>query len=174
MFYSQGSYLRNELLQDKFVCESLKFKKNGTFLDVGCHNYKSINNTYYLESELEWTGLGIDIVESHKIGWEANRKTPFICADATLLDYKELFIKHNMPEVIDYLSLDLEPPTVTLAALYKIFESGHSFNVVTFETDYYREKETRDPSRKLLKEKGFELMYGTDQDDYYVHTRILT
>ena len=159
--------------QDKFVCDTLKYKRNGTFLDVGCHDYKHISNTYYLEKELEWTGLGLEINAFFKEGWDVNRKSPFILADATTIDYQKLLTDHNMPEVIDYLSVDLEPPTVTLAALYKIFQSNFSFNVITFETDYYREKNTREPSRELLKNKGFVLVQGSLQDDYYVHSRLL-
>jgi hypothetical protein len=47
MYYSQ-----EWTAQDKFVAETLEFKKDGTFLDIGCHHYKNISNTYYLENEL--------------------------------------------------------------------------------------------------------------------------
>ena len=37
MYYSQ-----EWTAQDKFVAETLEFKKDGTFLDVGFHHYKNI------------------------------------------------------------------------------------------------------------------------------------
>jgi hypothetical protein len=171
-FYSQNTSSL-PIQQDKFVCESLKYKKDGTFLDIGCGSYQYINNTYYLEKELNWSGIGIDFDGSHKEGWDNHRKASFILADATALDYQQLLEKHNMPKIIDYLSVDLEPPTLTLKALLKVFEASFSFNIVTFETDFYREKSTRGPSRKFLEEKGYVLVLGSEQDDYYIHSRIL-
>lgn len=47
--------------QDKYVIEQIfKFKKNGTFVDIGAHDGISYSNTYYLEKELGWTGLCIE------------------------------------------------------------------------------------------------------------------
>lgn len=173
MYYSQ-----DYMGQDKWVDEQLKHKRDGTFLDVGCHHYKNINNTYYFESELNWRGIGIEINSAYANEWKQYRKSPFICHDATTIDYDKLLKEHNMPEIIDYLSLDLEPPKTTLLALKKILETNYSFNCVTFETDYYREKDTRDESREMLKERGFIWMCELSnphgpQDDYYIHKRLL-
>lgn len=171
-FYSQiTEYL--PIRQDRFVCKSLNFKKNGTFLDVGCHDYMRISNTYYLEKELNWTGIGVDIDPQFKEGWDLYRKSPFILADAATVNYQKLLSSHNMPEIIDYLTVDIEPPLLTLEALYRIFQTNYSFNIITFETDYYREKNTREPSRNLLTSKGFKLIRGSQQDDYYIHSRLL-
>jgi len=163
--------------QDKWVDQQLKNKRNGTFLDVGCHHFRNISNTFYFESELDWRGVGIDANASFEDGWKKFRKSPFICADATKIDYNKLLKENNMPKIIDYLSLDLEPPPVTLKALKKIFETDFSFNCVTFETDYYRDKTTRDESRKMFSERGYIWMCELSnpigpQDDYYVHERI--
>jgi FkbM family methyltransferase len=35
-------------------------ERDGTFLDVGAGHYREGNNTYYLETELGWTGIAID------------------------------------------------------------------------------------------------------------------
>jgi FkbM family methyltransferase len=35
-------------------------KRDGVFLDVGAHHYKRYSNTYYLETELGWSGLAIE------------------------------------------------------------------------------------------------------------------
>lgn len=170
MFYSQGV-----THQDEWVAEQIKNKRDGTFLDVGCNHYKEINNTYYFESELNWRGIGIDADCRWKQEWEQNRKSPFICADAVNLDYAALLKEHNMPEIIDYLSIDLEPPVLTLQALKKIFETNYSFNVVTFETDWYREKSTQEESRNLFKERDYIFVCERNcQDDFYIHKRLLS
>ena len=78
-----------------------------------------------------------------------------------------------MPMVIDYLSLDLEPPTLTLQALYKVFESGYTFRVVTYETDYYREQSTQEASRNFFLSKGYTLVQPGVQDDFYIHNSVL-
>ena len=39
-------HFNGQALQDKFVLNVLKNKKNGTFLDMGAHEPIHINNTY--------------------------------------------------------------------------------------------------------------------------------
>jgi len=166
MYYSQ-----EWTAQDQFVAETLNFKKDGTFLDIGCHHYKNISNTYYLENELNWRGIGIDTHCDFEADWIQNRpNSKFICADAVIMDYDALLKSNNMPLVIDYLSVDLEPPVLTFAALKKLFETDYTFKVVTFETDYYRETSTRDESRELFKQRGYMFIKELNQqDDYYIH-----
>lgn len=170
MFYSQ-----DWIAQDKFVVETLRNKKNGIFLDIGCHHYQDISNTYFLEKELNWSGIGIDIDCSYQDDWNSFRKhSLFVCGDATNLNYNELLLQQNMPKIIDYLTIDLEPPQLSLKALEKILETDYLFRVVTFETDAYRQLETRDISRKLFKEKGYTFIEERNaQDDFYVFTSLL-
>jgi hypothetical protein len=167
MYYSQ-----EWTAQDQFVAETLEFKKDGTFLDIGCHHYKSISNTYYLENELNWRGIGVDIECHFEQGWIDNRpNSKFVCGDAVTMDYDVLLKQNNMPLVIDYLSVDIEPPLLTFAALKKLFETDYVFGVVTFETDFYREQSTRDESRELFKQKGYVFIKELNsQDDYYIHS----
>jgi hypothetical protein len=167
MYYSQ-----EWTAQDQFVAETLEFKKDGTFLDIGCHHYKNISNTYYLENELNWRGIGIDIECHFEQGWIENRSnSKFVCGDAVTMDYDVLLKQNNMPLVIDYLSVDIEPPLLTFAALKKLFETDYVFGVVTFETDFYREQSTRDESRELFKQKGYVFIKELNsQDDYYIHS----
>lgn len=160
---------QSQIGQDRFVVDTLNNKRNGTFLDVGACFYKQISNTFYLEKNLGWSGIAIDIEDKYRNEWLENREnTTFICGDATQIDYKKLCDDHDMGNVIDYLSLDLEPPDVTFNALLKILESGLKFRVITFETDFYRYKDTLEPSRKILNEHGYELVVPGIQDDFYV------
>jgi hypothetical protein len=166
MYYSQ-----EWTAQDQFVAETLEFKKDGTFLDIGCHHYKNISNTYYLESELNWRGVGVELDNNFEQGWIENRpNSKFVCTDAVEADYKVLLEQNNMPKVIDYLSLDIEPPEATFKALQKLFETDYIFRVVTFEIDSYRQNFTEGASRELFKEKGYTFIKSINsQDDFYIY-----
>ena len=174
MFHSQ-------IGQDEFVLNAantyLSTQKEFTFLDIGCHHYQHINNTYFFEKEHNWRGVGIDIDPQWEQGWIDNRKNAkFIASDATTINYGEILKINNMPNVIDYLSLDLEPPPLTLKALKRLFEYDYRFNFITYETDYYRESEygaLRLPSQELFKSKGYTLVQEGRQDDYYIHSSLL-
>ena len=168
MFYSQGA-----VGQDRFVNSVFRGKTNGTFLDIGCQDWREINNTCFFEKELGWRGIGFDIEEEHKQGWIDNRpNSVFILGDATTHDYGAIAKQYGIGPHIDYLSLDLEPPDLTLKALYKLFESALTFGVVTFETDFYRPeyRYIQQESRTMFEQRGYTLVKSGPQDDFYVHS----
>tara|TARA_R100000808_G_C2154277_1_gene165153 strand:- start:7225 stop:7791 length:567 start_codon:yes stop_codon:yes gene_type:complete len=162
----------SQIQQDKWICQVLENLKNGTWVDIGCGAPIYINNTYVLENQLGWKGISLDLDKSSTDQWrEVGRDTKMVFnQDALTTDYKKLFEECNMPKVIDYLSLDLEPPQLTLQALYKIPFDDYKFKCVTYETDVYRTLETVEPSRKLFAEKGYILVQEMgSQDDFYIH-----
>lgn len=150
MSYSQGG-------QDKFILSLFDKNYEGTFVDVGCQLPNEINNTLLLEKN-GWTGISIDI-EDYSQEWKT-RKNVFICCDALLCNYKNLFSQYFMPKVIDYLSLDIEGDGLRYQALKKVIESNHEFKVITIEHDLYRgyDISERQPQRKLLREMGYFLL----------------
>ena len=164
----------SQIGQDRFVIETLKYKRDATFLDIGCAAPMRLSNTYTLEKFFNWSGIGIDIldVSEDQITWSNDRpKTKHVVADALAIDYLKLLQEANMPNTIDYLSLDLEPPSLTLECLFKIPFDQYKFNVITFETDEYREggEERVKVSRDYLKSKGYTFVGTANrQDDYYV------
>lgn len=168
----------SEIGQDKFVYEILNGKTGGTFVEIGAHDYLTSSNTYRLEKECGWRGIGIELDVGFQNGWIQNRpNSTFIHADALLLDYNEVFKSFDMPSTIDYISVDIDPSEKTLAALVQLLNTSneYKFNVITFETDYYSNQTTREPSRKLLKDAGYVLVkpgvcsWLGEQDDFYVH-----
>jgi len=48
-------------------------RKNGFFLDVGCAWPLHYSNTYYLEKELGWSGIGVDAIADHARRWRNRR-----------------------------------------------------------------------------------------------------
>ena len=174
----------SQLGQEVFVLNQTEHKKNGTFLDIGGGHPELINNTITLEKEHSWTGISLDVgppythecdkltTEEYVELWESKRDTPIVICDALKVDFTKLFEEHSLPKTIDYLSMDLDPPVVTYECLKLIPFDKYKFNVITFETDYYREKTTRGPSRELLERNGYELIStmggGLEQEDWYI------
>ena len=107
--------------------------------------------------------------ESYVDFWDSKRSTPIVVSDALETDFSLLFKEHSLPTYIDYLSIDLEPPLVTYEALKRVPFDEYKFKVITFETDFYREKSTQGPSRELLKSHGYKLVLSTrNQEDWYI------
>jgi hypothetical protein len=172
-FYSQ-------IGQDRLVLKYLKNKQNGSFVDIGCGYPKHINNTYLLETEFNWDGISIYLHmynEEDGLIWNDCRKTKLILNDALKLNYSELFKENNLPINIDYLSMDLEPPDLSLECLFKIPFDEYTFNIITFEVDKNREGDIKriEESRNFLMSKGYTLIGSicSGQDDIYLHNSLI-
>lgn len=140
----------SQAFQDMFALTVLEGKTSGTFLDIGCHDPEFHNNTYLLEKLYGWNGFGIDLNQEILTKYQNDRKAEAVCADAVNFDYSEVL---NKFDVIDYLSLDIDPPHQSLAALYKIFSYNKHIKVITFEHDaYIAGDKVRAESRAFLQE----------------------
>ena len=67
--YKQDMWLNHNIFKDK---------RNGVFVDVGAHNGITINNTYFFEKELDWTGICIEPIENIYQQLSENRKAESI------------------------------------------------------------------------------------------------
>ena len=140
--------------QDLFVLSMLNGKRDGVFLDLGCNQPIVINNTYLLESEFGWDGVAIDI-DPEFFDLFVFRKCKTLIADCTKLKWDKV-VQLLGTTSIDYLSLDLEPPAVTLECLKTIPFDRLQFSVITFEHDAYRAGDSvRNPSREILEQQGY-------------------
>ena len=166
--------------------------KNGFWVELGCQGPINSSNTHILEESLAWTGLSIDISQPHIDLWEGVRSTDhLVCGDALSLDYEQLFKEHDVPEVVDYLSVDLEPPPITFTAVQKIPFHKYKFKTITFEHDHYREEflhyNLREDSRKFFDSIGYfkvpdhiadtfskvSLFKVSFSEDWYVHPELI-
>ena len=139
--------------QDAFVLSLIDV---GTFLDIGCYYPASLNNTIKLEAN-GWTGLAIDIVDYSDM-WKS-RTTPFVCADALTYDFTAALT--DFPDVIDYLSLDVEGDGDRYKVLVNVLSSMHTFKIITIEHDRYKKghlESEATPQRELLTEMGYFLL----------------
>ena len=129
--------------QDLFIYNVLNKKNNGTYLDIGCGDCTCVfdgtnngSNTLLL-SQLGWTGIGIDIDNSHKWSWDNIRKHKMIIDDITTLNWDNL-IKENiiLQDTIDYLSFDIDDSTT--AGIRTFPFDKIRFRAITIEHDSYR------------------------------------
>lgn len=175
---------RGQARQDQFVCNVLKNKTNGFFVEVGSNHPIRINNTYLLETVLKWKGLMFEWEQSRfeELYKQHRPNSNYVFGDAQLHNYQEIFDTYKVPQNIDYLQLDIEPPRKTLnvlKALNKQVMDEHKFAVVTFEHDYCHRKKIvhRNESRKILETRGYYLVFGDIcnrkpnkvYEDWYVH-----
>jgi hypothetical protein len=154
--------------QDIFVLMCLDGKKNGTFLDLGCHHPININNTYLLETHYNWDGVSIDIDKS-MTDLFGIRKTTSLTEDCTKLDFNKILNLYDSKH-IDYLSLDLEPASITLNCLKTIPFNDIEFSVITFEHDVYRfGDDCRNKSRELLEGYGYKRICSDVSNGYNIY-----
>lgn len=133
-----------QLDQDWIILGYLNQKRNGFFVDIGCGPPCILSNSARLEMDFGWSGIAIDIrKENDHYTWQDHRpNTKLIIQDALSIDYESLFdselINNNQHNDIDFLSLDLEPPQLTMDLLYKLPWHKWKPKVIAFETDSYR------------------------------------
>lgn len=172
----------SESYQDMFVLSVVDGKREGTYLEIGsCRPFYG-NNTALLEKDYAWKGVSIDYEEQFVSMFKQERKNPCYCKDATTVNYSALLAAHDMPEVIDYLQVDCEPPGVTFEALLNIPFDKHRFRVITYEHDYYADetKSFKDKSRKYLESLGYVLVVddispddNRPYEDWWVHPELV-
>jgi hypothetical protein len=170
----------SQIRQDLFVKRILQEKNNGLFLDIGGAWPTYLNNTYLLEKNYNWTGASIELEPVYKSQWEeSGRKSKFFVQDALTADYDKIItdlLTENNKDRIDYLSVDLEPPIITLEALRKVPLSKFRFSVITFEHDMYRQDPGHNEgqlyilkeSRALLYNNDYRLVFANMQEDWWV------
>ena len=172
----------SQTYQDLFVLSMLKGKKKGTYLEIGAADPFFGSNTALLETQFEWKGTSIEILEHEVKKFAGSRKNPIVLHDATTIDYADFLTQHQYPKDIDYLQVDCEPPSVTYDILTKIPFDKHRFAVITFEHDYYADltKLYREKSREFLTEKGYVLVGSNispndncPYEDWWVHPELV-
>ena len=138
LFYKVSDY--SQAAQDIFALEL--FGKKGTYIDIGAGVPIEDNNTYMLEVENNWSGYSVEILDEYKKLWEVckERKNKIYWCDALKFNHKKAIIENNLPFNVDFLSCDIDPQKKTFLALKKLINDGVRPKLITFETDFYREK----------------------------------
>lgn len=157
--------------QDRFAHKLIG--NQGYFLDIGCGEPILHNNTYALE-KLGWDGL---LLDKSDFNCRHERSSKFFRVDVVSNAFVDILSKEIPVQVIDYISIDVDEFSVI--ALEQILSLSKLFKVITFEHDFYMVKEERRaPSRKLLKNAGYFLLFedvlglrtnGQPWEDWWIH-----
>lgn len=142
----------SQAYQDAFAIACNGWKANGTFVDLGAGDPVAGSNTFALE-ERGWSGLVADIATENEL--RAHRIRSNVYGDAFDPAVDEEIRRHS---VIDFLSLDLEPPELTLRRLASLPLGRVKFKVACVEHDLYRGNESiRAAMRGILEWHGYRM-----------------
>ncbi len=176
----------SEAGQESFAIHILDEKRNGYFVEIGAFHSTLASNTYILEKDYNFKGVGLEIDLARTSEYNANRKNPCINGDAMQFDYRSYLEKNNFPSQIDYLQVDIEPAFNTFKALLKITSTGYRFSVITFEHDGFknhRNKIIREIAKMYLSLKGYSLVVANVSnpkaplhfyEDWYLDSKIFS
>lgn len=171
----------SQAFQDMFVLSVLGGKRNGTYVEIGGDHPITISNSYLLETIFDWNGISFEIDSSKVDYYNSIRKNKCISADATKVNYSQIFSSLNFPTQIDYLQVDIEPSWQTLKALKQIPLDEYRFSVITFETDLYKDgEESAKECHDILSKFGYKLVIknvaneGCPYENWYVDPTIVS
>lgn len=147
--------------QDEFVSKLFPQEYSGTFVDIGsCHPVHS-NNTFFLEKERGWRGICIEQNPeySNYLYKSIRSKTAYYNLDALKINYEKIFIDNNMPNNIDFLSLDIDQSSTLV--LEQLPLDKYKFKVITIEHDLYLHGTLyQEKQREILLNIGYDLVFG--------------
>lgn len=166
--------------QDKWVCETFGYKRNGYFLDIGAYDGFLHSNTYYLEKELAWDGVCVEaganafsrlldnrrcLLLRRAIGKE-NKEARFlevgeigcVCHEGgqkiEMITMEWLLNVVDAPKYIDYISLDIEGMEYDALSQFPFWEYG--VGLWTIEHNSYLDGGVlRDKVREIMTANGY-------------------
>jgi hypothetical protein len=172
---------RGNSSQEKFVIEIFNGKKDGVYVELGAFDSKLGSNTFYLESDYDWSGVSFEVSEDRKLEFQTNRKNPCF-GDALEFNYISYFENNNFPKQIDYLQVDIDGGYqedgrpfgnhyLSLLGLISLPLTQYRFSIITFEHDanmYFRNSAMRDAQREILDSLGYALVVREKHEDWWV------
>ena len=146
----------SQLKQDVFAYNN---SQKASYIEIGAWKPEHYSNTFLLETN-NWKGFSLELDTTKKHLWNGhpNRNNTVYWTDALEFDYISALTDQGMDTHIGYLSVDIEPPENTFAALKRVIEQGIQFDCITFEHDKYRNEVDYDPiATDFLKEHGYKV-----------------
>jgi len=171
----------SQAYQDLFVLTMLGGKKNGRYLEIGANHPTELNNTWLLESQFNWQGISVEIDENFQGEFVLQRGNECHLADATDFDWASAIKDKGWKKKrFDYVSIDCEPPNITLKALENLPLDEYRFSVITFESDLYAYgEECRDIQRRILNDLGYQIVArdvangGNPYEDWWIDPQVI-
>jgi FkbM family methyltransferase len=108
--------------QDKWVVEKIfKHRRNGFFVDIGANDGMDINNSYYLEQQLGWSGICVEPMPKVFAALARNRKCTCVHGCVAAQDGEVEFLEVEGSEMLSGLAS-------TLNAAHQERITGHRIN----------------------------------------------
>lgn len=146
-------------LQDFAVAKLFNFKEKGCYVEIGSQDPIKNSNTCALEKNYLWFGLSFELDQQYVDFFNWSRKNICIQGDATKQNYLKIFDENKIPNQIDYLQIDIDPPIASLTALKALPHSQYRFTFITFEHDAYAVgNDIADQQRKVLFDLGYVIL----------------
>lgn len=150
-------------------------KDNGTYVEIGASHWKDGNNTYMLEKEFGWTGVGLE-VQPHYVGdYNRNRVNPCLLEDATTFNFDKYFEDNDFPKQIDHLSIDTD--ITNLLCLINMPLSRYRFSTIVIEnTDRTANNKIVDIHpiiSQILSSYNYTLVGSGYSDDFWIDNTYL-
>lgn len=147
----------SQAMQDAFAMLCTGRKRDGTYVDLGAGHYASGSNTFRLATEYGWSGIAAEKDVALAVEYQRTRWRDTFFYDA---------LDQNIPGairalagsegIIDFLSLDLEPPELTLSCLVGLPLEDVRFAVICCEHDVYRRpRSIKNAMRGILEGYGY-------------------
>jgi FkbM family methyltransferase len=194
---------RSQVGQDRWVAETLAFKRDGYFVDIGAYDGVHISNSYYLEKELGWRGICAEanfelyqkLVMSRSVACDLCAVNSYngICKfqpqdlsgkvqDAGQVvpskTLEAILDQHAAPKIVDYLSLDVEGLEFEILKVFPF--DKYSFKLITVEHNLYLNgPQLKTQLKEVLTANGYEITRenvadsGNAFEDWYVHSGFL-
>lgn len=144
--------------QDIFALEKSTSKY---FLEIGSNDPIKNNNTYLL-SQNGWKGIMVEYDKSFEDQYKIYRpESLHILQDARTINYRKILDDNNFPEVMGYLSFDLDVDNRSTLDVLELLDQTvfdkYKFQTITFEHDIYTGNfyDTQEKSREIFKRRGY-------------------
>lgn len=153
---NEGQY-GSQAMQDAFASLCNGRKRDGVYVDLGAGHFGNGSNTYRLWKELGWRGIAAEKDAALAELYLRERPDDLFFDDA--LDPAlpaEIVALAGEKRRVDFLSLDLEPPEITLTCLLGLPLDRVRFSVICCEHDVYRRpRAIKDAMRGILEGAGY-------------------
>ena len=136
----------SQISQDLFVLDTLSYKKNGFFIEVGAGDGVNLSNTYLLERDYNWTGILIEPSRNFYNKCCVSRKS--IVINKLLLNVPQLTLKFYEKKVGEFshsegygsilaseILLEYDVETIKFENLFKTFSSKPSIDFLSIDTE---------------------------------------
>jgi hypothetical protein len=151
--------------------------KNGYYVEIGSNHFKDGSNTYFLEQSHNWNGISVEISKYYSELFNFNRKNKCINENALKINWEKYFEENNFPNIIDFLSIDIDSDAgihANTLALLNLPLSRYKFNIIVIEhsggSDYVFEH-SKEIQRNILSMFGYYLICKGNTDDVWSRTK---